>query len=448
MGTSDEKSAPRYSDDRKWWWTGTEWVPANRAPKPQFSPDGRWWWDGTRWTAVAQPRAGNTGVRVSRSVAPIVVIVGALMVLVVGGLSISLVASLTAAHPTSPPGNSSISGTSGPSATSAARPHTTYFEVWRDPTDGAFAVLLPKGWHASGGVRRPYFNADIYLTAQDPSGAMSVYFQVAGYPRFAEPSPPNSLTCQLAPTSALCIEGSTVPLSQSNPTATLVVWRYLVAQQFIATKVLPEVRKAHPDARLVSSNARPDLASETLDTLLASRTSGADALFAYTKNGVQYEEGMVVTTHELATPSGSVWSFDVAGAIAPTSDFAVGKNVVAAFRAIVPTVTINLAWLVRELQNQNTSTALIQQASEYLKQQDYREFTSISESNAAVGQAWANALGGVEVWQNPQTREVFNVLMEPGADYVWECGVSEIARTAVEQNPDFAQCVEMRRVHP
>src|SRR6266851_2613731 len=31
---TDSAAAPRFSDDRQWWWTGSEWVPANQAPQP------------------------------------------------------------------------------------------------------------------------------------------------------------------------------------------------------------------------------------------------------------------------------------------------------------------------------------------------------------------------------------------------------------------------------
>jgi hypothetical protein len=39
---------PRFSDDRQWWWDGTQWVPASQAPVPPPP---------TTQASVAPPRA-------------------------------------------------------------------------------------------------------------------------------------------------------------------------------------------------------------------------------------------------------------------------------------------------------------------------------------------------------------------------------------------------------
>jgi Protein of unknown function (DUF3761) len=41
----------RFSDDRKWWWDGKQWMASTSA-------DGRWQWDGAGWQPVAAPTAG------------------------------------------------------------------------------------------------------------------------------------------------------------------------------------------------------------------------------------------------------------------------------------------------------------------------------------------------------------------------------------------------------
>lgn len=33
-----QQPAPRFSDDRQWWWTGAEWLPASQAPTPPEPP--------------------------------------------------------------------------------------------------------------------------------------------------------------------------------------------------------------------------------------------------------------------------------------------------------------------------------------------------------------------------------------------------------------------------
>ena len=50
---------PQFSPDGRWWWDGSQWIPAPMPQMPpattsstlvrQFSADGRFWWDGQRW---------------------------------------------------------------------------------------------------------------------------------------------------------------------------------------------------------------------------------------------------------------------------------------------------------------------------------------------------------------------------------------------------------------
>ncbi len=53
----------QYSPDGRWWWDGSQWLPAPGPPPPapsvapgvQYSPDGRWWWNGWQWTPATGP---------------------------------------------------------------------------------------------------------------------------------------------------------------------------------------------------------------------------------------------------------------------------------------------------------------------------------------------------------------------------------------------------------
>src|SRR5260370_1962333 len=55
---TDSGAEPRFSDDRQWWWTGTEWVPASQAPQPaEMAPS-----NGDDWIATSSDgpsKAGN-----------------------------------------------------------------------------------------------------------------------------------------------------------------------------------------------------------------------------------------------------------------------------------------------------------------------------------------------------------------------------------------------------
>ncbi len=56
---TDTGAEPRFSDDRQWWWTGSEWVPASQAPQLEGGPQATG--DGNDWIATSSDGPSKAG---------------------------------------------------------------------------------------------------------------------------------------------------------------------------------------------------------------------------------------------------------------------------------------------------------------------------------------------------------------------------------------------------
>ena len=322
-----------------------------------------------------------------------------------------------------------------------------YDKLWTDPKEGAFSVQMPDGWSASpnSGVARPYFGADFYFNATNSKGTISVFFENNGYPDFVEPLPSTSFSCSGLislglPPDPLCNQGSWWTPISTYPSFSAYIWPYVSAQDFAKSFFLHHLQKGHPEATLISSSDRPDLASSFVDLVLTQTQTGADALYSYTVNGVSYRLGLVITTLKLNvnTYSGdpfTMWFYAYTGVSSPASDFSSGANATALYSQIIPTVRISKTWLQKEIQNQATNSQLISQTFSRIQQMDYRTFIDTSNSNYAIGRAWGNALGGVQDYVD-SSGAVHTVDTPPlGYDYVWGDSTGGVVYTATDQSP-------------
>jgi hypothetical protein len=66
-----QPTASSHSPDGRWWWDGSQWLPA-------WSADGRNWFDGTRWAPVSRHLRGGPRDWARRVVIPLVLWLGAL----------------------------------------------------------------------------------------------------------------------------------------------------------------------------------------------------------------------------------------------------------------------------------------------------------------------------------------------------------------------------------
>ena len=395
-------------------------------------------------TIVQEVAPGKGGL--DRRVALIAVVL--IVLAVTGG-----VLAVALSRPPSSPGNGSSNNnnnSNGGGTSPTAHNQVSYYKSWKDPTENAFSVTIPKGWTATGGIGRDYFDPQFYFDAKDPSGTMNVFFRNTAAPLFQAPET-DPLSCVNYGTGVppQCVPGSYyVPIS-SLPRWRFYIWQYVNAQDFARTFMLPQLQHLHPTATLISTTPRPDLAHQSVDLIIGQTSTGADALFSYTDQGVLYNVGIVVQTGAVTiVTSGSpftVWWASYMGASAPVSDFSQGKNVTRIYSRMLPTVRINPVWLQHELQNMAQRSMMVQQTFDRIRADDYHTFLSASESDMRVAHGWMNALGGTEDVKSP-SGDVYSISSEPGANYTWGNNLGDIVRTSDYVNPDpsnfqpFTQC--------
>ncbi len=142
--------------------------------------------------------------------------------------------------------------------------------LWEEPTERAFAVQVPAGWLARGGVAR-----------QGPAGLGTTWFEAWGEPtgrvrltlssqvyQFMDPGPGGGVAGAV-----FGLFAGVPPLTLGLPAEVLVP--YQTAESFVRQRLLSERRRQDPQAALVSGQDRQDLVRESLAELARQGVHGA-----------------------------------------------------------------------------------------------------------------------------------------------------------------------------
>ena len=329
------------------------------------------------------------------------------------------------------------------------------------PGQVAYTIMVPDGWVGQPKVERytnPFGGADFNFTAHDSTGNSRIFFSSADFPYYVEPtyeflSVANAVnySCYDAVTRyyATCAPGTWwLACGQYGCYAGLKLFinSYLPAVDYITSIVQgrlrvdrtdtgrvvplnralwPIVNTIHSDVSIEKIINDPSLVNRVL-TLGSGQNTGAEAVFTYTDQGVQYEYLLqVVVTRFIITVPGSgftwySWTTYFWGYTAPKSDFQkVGKL----FSMIIPTVKVNPQWLQAEIQRLTHATQLIAQHNERMIQMDYAMFRAQEQSQFTTGQGWIDSLGGVKEIVNPDNaQDTYKVPID--YTYYWHCAGS------------------------
>lgn len=324
-------------------------------------------------------------------------------------------------------------GGSGPGGSGGAGPGTLQssmdFTQWKgndahENNRFAFAMLIPKGWTAQGGVQRyqyPFGGADFNFTAKDSSGKSSIFYAVNDFPNFIEPSTfaGSYQQCFSAHLSSIVSCGENtwwLPADYiglkayvlSYMTASQYLEKYSGNQMGFVWYMVREhdalgaiVNTVHSDVTLVKTVENPNLKNRIID-VTSNEWSGADGLFTYTQNGQTYKELVQMLLGRMTiTFQGfhfSEWFTSYWGYSALEQDFdATGKI----YSVVMPTGRVDRQWLTDEIARLAQANALITHHLQTMQQLQWSMINSLRESEQTTGQGWIDALGGSQTAYNP-----------------------------------------------
>lgn len=388
---------------------------------------------------VPTPEKTRSGLRFGKLIIAVVILV----IIVTGAIAFSQRG----------PGSSN-SSSSGSGGNNGGSNNKMEFTAWKgsDPwasNTGAFKMLIPKGWTATGGVMKyyyPYGGSDFNFTAKDSSGKSSIFFAMGDFPQIIEPSSftrtfqqcfsPDLSSIVSCGEDTWWLPANYIGLKgyvHSYMTATDYVRAYSSSQigftkYWRAGPITTILNTVHPDVSIQSTTENTHLKDRIVDLTLTDY-SGVDALFTYTESGSSYKMALQLlvarSQFDIQGYHFAQWSTFYWGYSAPVNDFNVtGK----AYSAVLPTMRVDAQWLQAELQRQSQVTILLAQHLQRIMQLQYSLITSLSESAYQTGMGWINTLGGSESAYNPaDPNTVYNVSFM--YTYWFDCGGGDLIGT-------------------
>lgn len=204
--------------------------------------------------------------------------------------------------------------------------------LWVDPSEGSFAVEVPVGWAARGGVSRnnAYGTPESLFEAWgDPSGLVRV---------------------RLSGQIHMMVDGGGLFAGLMGPQMP-----YQTAEGWLRNRVLPARRQTHPDAVLLKGGDLPDLAREQEAELarrgMSGRSSYGQFLLRFTEGGVPVlqrgrVQTLVVPVMSLMPGTPQPWSAEEPQLLqAPEADF---PRLLPVLEGVAESVRANPEWRARE----------------------------------------------------------------------------------------------------
>jgi hypothetical protein len=276
---------------------------------------------------------------------------------------------------------------------------TRYF----DRSEGAFFVLVPKGWQTVGGMVRVNAlqaqggagnatDAKIdFAVAKDSSGKV----QIRWLPKinYAQPTPANSM---------LGGNWNGMPIV-AMPRAV----------DFLGKMLFPYLHPNAADAKALEAKQRPDIVASVsqMPSAQSIRQAGmnyfADAAtltLSYEEGGLRYREILFVALEGYELPgTGGLWdNLLTIVARAPEAEFASYGPIA---RTVVNSFSLNPVWLKAELEGQARRADLVQSTLKDISRVDAEIAKSRSATMASIQREQYLTLTSQELYVNPKTGE-------------------------------------------
>jgi hypothetical protein len=275
----------------------------------------------------------------------------------------------------------------------------------KDPPLTAYYVLTPQSWtweallvQGSTGVVH-----GLAFDTTDNGGKTRVFGYLPVNPIYIE----RGLGCDNLPDGSFCDLSQGVPFFKGSG---YTKYQLVTANQYIQSPLLKVLQNGNflpagvTDWSIVQTKERHDLANVFGFLWVTSDGfSGADAIISYKLNGEAYKLGVEVavsrTGNSFTIPGlvdYSFWTAVVAGVSAPEADFDTAARTFS--YVVIPSIKVDKQWALAEVaaaaQRGQMATAFDQR----MKAMDLAAFTDSMNSQAAVGRAWGDALGGVQAY--------------------------------------------------
>jgi hypothetical protein len=306
-------------------------------------------------------------------------------------------------------------------AASAAPPAPIVFDRYLDRSEGAFRVLVPKGWIAEGGIIR--VNP---LTAGGPGQSIEAKLDFT-----VKREREGRVAVRWLPSTNYVHPGPGVitPSVNGMPVAPMPTPR-----DFATRALFPRLRPGARDVRVVTVEARPDVvaamrASDKARGLVANGARyhvAAEAVtLAYREGSTAYRELVFAAIEGIELMGTAMWSNGLTiAARGPEAELAATSRIA---RVIVNSFALNPRWFAAEAQGQRYRAGVVRATQAELARLD-REITAHrQQTQEKIQDQQYLTLTGQERWVNPHTGDV-----ELGSNewkHRWEDGFGQVIYT-------------------
>ncbi|GEM_PF-5258873 len=332
-------------------------------------------------------------------VSKIVVVIGVVVVvaIVVAVVAMTSIGSTPSVH---------FSSTLGEAGT-----QRMFFQVYQEPTVGAFTLLIPAGWTANSALVPHYatFNPQIFLQVADPTGTKSITLQEYSIPDFTDPS----MDSFGRPEGSWLVDGFNLS------------FRYVTADQYAQSFMVQELEKAYDNVALVSVFP----VTEPWRTDLSQGASMADAIYSATRDGSNYEVGATIYT--TPTAGGLIWSSSYYIFSAPQGQL---DELLYDYSVIAPTYKPSSSFLLSRIQQAGVVSGITTKTSEEIRATYGQAFANAQASQSRIGEKWSDAILGTMDVTNPQTGDRFTVSND--FRFWWADGLGNVIATNTPDSPD------------
>ncbi len=285
----------------------------------------------------------------------------------------------------------------GAPAAGRAAPPPTAFLHYLDRTEGAFLVLVPKGWTTQGGIAR--VNP---LTAGGPGQSLEAKLDFA-----VLREPAGRVAVRWLPSTNYVHPGPGVITPSVNG---MPVVPMPTPRDFILRGILPRLRPAARGLQVVEVQPRPDVeramqAGDKARSLMASGTRyhvAAQAVtVTYEEGGTRFKEVLFAAIEGLAVAETQLWSNGLTvAARAPEGEFASYGPVA---RVIINSFGLSPRWWAAEAAGQRDRGRVVDQTMKYIAQLDREIAEHRQKTQAQIQDQAYLTLTGQERWINPHT---------------------------------------------